>query len=223
MKNSDLSDLKFNFDKSAIRILYYKNKDYIVPIGVIFASLLLFLFVIVAQIQDFFSVQAEVSVTKERISVLRSNLDILAKLDDSSLDNELKLALVALPTGKNFSGILNAVTAASRNANVLLNDFSFEVGELSSSSARVSAQAPLTLNLSLNIQGGVLGTQKLIHELAKTMPISQVLDVNIQNNLSTLVTNFYYKPFTPIRVDYATAILPFSKEDTQAIKALSSF
>lgn len=223
MKNSNSSSLKFNFDKSTLRILYYKNKDYVVPVMVIFASILLFLFVVVTQIQNFFSLQSEVSATKERIAVLRSNLAILAKLDDNSLSTQLELVSNALPTEKNFPGVLNAVTTASRNANVSLNDFSFEVGELSSSSARLSSSAPLALNLSLNIAGGVSGTQRLMHELAKTMPVSQVLDVNIQSNLATLVTNFYYKPFTPIRVDYATPVVSFSEKEKEALEMLSSF
>lgn len=221
MKNIDVSKLKFNFDKNTMRILYYKNKDYVIPVGVIFASILLFLFVIVNQIQDFFSLQSEVSTTRQRILLLQNNLAVIEKLDESALDSDLGLVLTALPFEKNYSGILNSVTAASQKANVALSDFSFEVGDLSSSSAQVSS-SPFSINLALNIKGGVLETQRLVRLLAKTMPILEIIDIKIQNNLSALTINFYHKPFNPIRVDYATPIVPFSKEDTQTIEALSS-
>lgn len=223
MKNSDdVRRLKFNFDESTLKILYYKNKDYIIPVGVILTSLLLFLFVVVAQIQDFFSIQAEVSVTKERILKLQNNLTIIEKLDEGTLDSDLRLVFTALPVEKNYSGILNAVTAASQNANVSLDDFSFEVGDLSSSSAQVSPQ-PLSINLTLNIQGGVLETQRLMRSLTKTMPLSQVLDIQIQNNLSNLTTNFYYKPLSPVRIDYSASIPSFSEKEKKTLEALSSF
>lgn len=223
MKNSDdIKRLKFNFDESTLKILYYKNKDYIIPVGVILASLLLFLLVVVVQIQDFFSIQAEASVAKQRVLQLQNNLEVIEKLDESTLESDLRVVLRVLPIEKNYSGILNAVTAASQNANVALDDFSFEVGDLSSSSAQVSPQ-PLSINLTLNIQGGVLETQRLVRYLAKTMPLSEVVDIKIQNNLSALTTYFYYKPLSPIRIDYSSPIVGFSEKEKKTLETLTSF
>lgn len=212
---------KLSFDKGTFGILYERYREYIMPVATLFICAALIVGVVVPQIQEFVVTLNQAKEMQREILVLKSNVQFLTDLNDSTLDTSVKIVSLALPPEKDFAGILNAITAASARAGVSLGDFSFAVGELSTKSAQVTPQPSIQVVLTVN--GGVLSTQRFIRELSKTMPLSEVLNAVISGNSSTLTTVFYYRVFPPIKFDGRMPLSGLSQSEEQLLNKLSSW
>jgi hypothetical protein len=216
MKN-DLGSIK-NFED--IVLLYYRYKDTVVfEVSVIsiiiLASFFLLVKVVVPQVENWFSINAEVTEEQTTISQLRANKSALVTADDSLLNQDVAVVSSALPFQKDFTGVLNAVNAASANAGVVLDDYSFQVGNLSTKSAQLSQGTSLTLKLSL--KGGIEEIQGFIKEIQQKLPLAEVVSTSYSENGSALEVLFFYK-LTPkqTQVSY-TNPLPILTGDKETL------
>src|SRR3990167_3378504 len=88
---------KFNFDQSTIRILYYRNKEYIIPSAIILICLILFIKFIIPQGQELFLIKEKEKETQTRVENLKKNLNFLSSVDSSDLDSKLEIASNPFP------------------------------------------------------------------------------------------------------------------------------
>lgn len=214
--NSELS-----FDQGAYRILYYRYKVFLFPLLILLVSVILASTVIFPQFKEISGGADEVKTLKENLSVSKSNLVLFSTLGDLDIDNKLNIALNAMPSEKDFTGILNAVSVSAAKSGVFLNDFSFQVGELSTTSAKLSKQP--SLQVSLSLLGGVEENRRFLKELSKALPLSEVTKVTIDNNLSKITVLFYYRPFPALKYDSNKQIKILSQKDLELINKLSSW
>lgn len=212
---------EFNLDQNTIKILYTRYKEFLLPIIIILVCVFLFLKLIIPQIQELLLERNQASEAREKIAVLKKNLNILSKIDEGDQNLKLQVAASALPAEKDFAGILNAISTASNKAGVFAGDFTFQVGELSTKSAQTKVLP--SLNLTLNIQSGVSGLRRFLSELSKTLPVSEVQDVRVGSNLSTVTINFYYKPLSFKKFNYDTPLKPLSSQNSALLKKISSW
>ncbi len=215
-----LDALKRYFDHSILNILYYRYKNYIVPVGILSVSLLLFLAVIIPQINQWFGLRNEEKTTREKIAVLKNNLNFLSTVNDTDLDAKLQIVSAALPIEKDFTGILSVLSQAEASSGVVVGDFSFQVGELSSE-AKTTTSRP-TIDIVLHITGGILETKRFLHEIAKRLPLSEVTNVRVDDiSSSTITIAFYYKPLTSILFKEENTLTPLSQKEVSLIEELS--
>lgn len=210
-----------NFDQSAFRLLYYRYKPHIFFLFIIFACFILSLTVIFPQYNEFLKEGEEAKILKEELSVSKSNLTLFSTLGDSDVDQKINIALNAMPAEKDFTGILNAISQASAKSAVLVEDFSFQVGELSTMSAKLSKQPSMQINLSL--LGGVEQTRAFLEELGKTLPLSEVTKVSFERNRSRITVSFFYRPFSNLKFDKKVPVKSLSQKDLQTLSKLSSW
>src|SRR5260221_13293993 len=119
---------------------YYKFRDsefYSLTLAgiTIIVCIVLLIYWVVPELNNWFSIRNEVITTEERISILQKNISLINSLDKSTLDQQLQVATGALPSGKDFGAMLDAISNASINSGVSLSNYSFQVGNLSSSQA----------------------------------------------------------------------------------------
>lgn len=192
MKN-DIGSIK-NFED--LVLLYYRYKDTItfeitVISIIVLASLFLILKVVIPQVENWFSINTEVESERSTIAQLKSNASVLATASDPVLDEQVGVVSSALPFQKDFTGILNAVNAASANSGVVLDDYSFQVGNLSTKSAQLAPNTSITLKLL--IKGDIDHVQSFIKEIQEKVPLSEVVNTNFSLDGSALEILFYYK------------------------------
>lgn len=201
--------------------LFKRYREYLLYFMVIFVCSVLFWQVILPQIQNWFLViRDEEKATRDRIEILRNNINFLSKIDEENFNSQFQTASVTLPLEKDFVGILNAIGIASANSAVKVNDFVFYIGELS---PKPEANLLPSLNVSLNISGGVGETRRFVEELSTLAPISDVANVSIEENKSDLQISFYYRPVSPITFQYTVPIKPLSVEDRSTLEKISSW
>lgn len=213
--------MKENINQGTIGILYRRYREYLLPCAVILICIVLFIQVIIPQAQDFISMREEENVVRERINILRSNLNFLSNLDEQNLDSDFQLASSTLPSEKDFVGVLNAIVVASSNSGVKVGDFTFQVGDLFIKPTQ--AMLYPSLNLSLTIGGGAQGAKLFLSELSKTIPLSDISDVQITGGSSNLMIVFYYKPIMPVAFNYGVPVKPLSSQERLILERISSF
>lgn len=212
---------KLNFDQSTIRILYYRNKEYIIPVVIILICLILFMKFVIPQMQELFLIKEKEKETQIRVENLKKNLIFLSNLDSSNLDSKLETTSNALPPKKDFAGIINAISNAAINSGVALDDFGFSVGELSTKSAKLNTQPSIQIELSVISDKDRV--RLFLSKLAKEFPLSEITSVQMENNLTAIVTVFYYKPFPPIEIDDYALPGNLSGKETTLINNMSSW
>ncbi len=212
---------KNNIDLATIKFLYDKYKTYVFSVIIIFVSLALFLKAIIPQIQNFFDIQNQVKIENEKLTVIKKNLSSLSNLNESLISYQLQVSSDALPSSKDFAGILNGVSISAGKAGVFLGDFDFQVGDISKVTAGDNKFPSLQLVLSLN--AGVSDTVRFITELYRTVPLAEVKNVQISGNHSSITTVFYYKPFPSLNVKDSDPVFLISDKDLSLIKNISDW
>lgn len=212
---------KINLDMDNLRILYKHYKGFLLPIGVILVSILVIIYVITPQIQQYFNSQNSVNTEQQKLNTLNANYNLLNSLNDAQIAANLNILSQALPAQKDFAGIINAVSYVSAKTGVSVGNFEFSLGDLSASTFAGTAY-PST-KISISLKGNPKNIANFASEIVKTMPIAEVTSMNVAGNASTLGVLFYYKPFPPQNISNQTQILPLSASDQLLIKQVSAW
>lgn len=209
----------FDFNQGVLKILYYRYKMVLVPSVIVLLSVLVFFIFIFPQFQGLSDLQATKDNLVSQVALLKNNENTLASINDADITDRLSTTTKALPPEKDFIGILSTISKASLDSGVLLNDFSFSVGDLATPSAQASSQ--LSLSITLNVQGSLLNVDNFINDLSNAFPLSQVTSVQSTNYTSTIVASFYYKPFPPLATGDNSTVQTLTPSEIKAIDSLS--
>lgn len=211
-----------SIDINTIKILYRKYKEHLIYILVLFITVVLFLFTVLPRTSDLARLNNERKIELNNFSILKNNLDLLSNLDDSLLSTQLLVVSSALPSEKDFEGILNAVSLASGKSGATLADYEFQVGDLSQRLSVETTGFPF-LTLTINIRGTPPQVIKFVGSLFKSTPISEVTSVIQNANNATISIVFYYKALSPIQLNDSKAVAPLSQKGREIIDTLSSW
>lgn len=202
---------KFNIDFNTIIILYRHYKDYLLPVFVIIGSFFVFLLIVIPQVQQYYSTKQQLDLETQKLQVLKNNYNFLASLDESEENTQLGTLSSALPSGKDFAGVINAISASSANTGVLVGDFDFQVGDLSSVNQGLTAFP--SLQITVNLTGNALSLATFMSQLYKTVPLSEVTSIKVNQTASVLTILFYYKPFSGITINNEAPIVPLTQKE----------
>lgn len=212
---------KVNIDVDTLKFLYAKYKEFLVPIIVMIVSIILLIVFVIPQFLFFLSSMDAVNEENAKLSILRNNLNTITNASDSTLDSQLEITSAALPLAKDYAGILNALTIASKTSGAYLGNFEFQVGDVSSTQPSQSG-FPF-LKMTLNVNGDIKTVSSFINLLSQTFPLSEITGAAISNGLSTLNLSFYYKPIPANVISNNLPINAVSKEGLNLIRNLSLF
>jgi hypothetical protein len=212
---------KINLDLENLTVLYRHYKDFLLPIGVMVVSVLVILYVVFPQIQQYSNSQDLVKTEQQKLDALNSNYNLLTSLDDAKIAANLNTLSLALPAQKDFAGIIGAITYVSAKTGVSVGNFEFSLGDLSASNFAGTAYPSTKIDISL--KGDTKSIINFAHEITKTMPIAEVTALNISGNSGDLTVLFYYKPFPAQNVNDQTAIVSLSAKQLSLINQLSTW
>lgn len=184
---------KFSFlNQSTFKIYSYKYRAFFTPVIVIVVCLILFVAVIIPLTQQWYDMQQQIAASQQKIDVLTQNLNFAGKINGSAVDSYLQLVTNVLPTNKDFIGVLAGISNASIDSAVSLNDYNFEVGDLSPG----NNNGVSTIQVTITINGGIDDIKRFIASLRNQTPLSDVISIRLDSNrLASLSLVFYYKPY----------------------------
>lgn len=206
-------------------LLYYYNFRYsayfpvMMPILIISIGLLTFILFILPQMNNLFSVQEEVQATQSRIAVMRENNRFLSNLNKADIDRDFTVATEALPSNKDFIGILNAISKAALSSNVSLGDYDFFLGTVNTdtSEKNVNPDADL-VNISLKIDGNITDINNFMLEIEKKLPLAEIKTVNFSDNTAEVLLVFHVKPLPDLDINYSDQLEYYSQSERNMLK-----
>ena len=212
-KNFDLEQINF-------KILYLKYREFILPAVIIIVSFLLLLFFIVPQFSSFLQNRKAENDLREKVKILRENLNFALGLNDSDLNTELILLNNSLPVEKDFVSIMNTLSTASNKAGISLGDYGFIVGDLSTQSAQIKTTS--FIQIDLNVRGNLQSSKLFIEELSKMLPLSESVSLKSDGSTSIVTVYFYHKPFSPVSFDNSVPITSLTNKELETLNRINS-
>ena len=204
-------------NQTTLRILYYRNRPFILPTILFVLSLIIIVEAVFPQVQQWFTIHSAISSSLQKIDSLNKNIATLNKISEKDLDAKLEFLSEVLPENKDYVGILSAISSAAISSGTSLGDYNFNVGNLSSSETKNN-----TIQLKLSLTGGIVEARKFIVQLKKQTPLSSLADVEIGNDLITVVASFYFKPFPVVSYQKAQDIINLTPQEENLYTSLKS-
>lgn len=212
---------KISIESLSLRLLYSQYKEYLIFIGIIVASFLLLVFFVIPQVEDFFSIQAEEERYKEKNTVLKNNIALINSLSDVTLDLQFRTATLAISTQKDYVGVMNTLSVAAERSGVTLGDFTVEVGDLSTASARV-AESP-SMEIDIQITGNTNTIHSFLNMLSSQLPLVKITTLQLNNTSAIIHTEFPYKPYVVGTTDTTRRFTPFSKQEEELLQKIQEW
>jgi len=211
---------KINADLKSLEAIYNKNKPYLIQIVIILASIILFFQFVVPQFRTLLEVREEGIEASLKLATLKTNLDVLTKVNEEVLDSQLEVLSSALPLSKDFIGMLNSVYSTAQKTGVNLGSFSLKVGDLSGSEKINDFP---TVKLSVPINSNIATINSFVETVNRAVPLSEVYLVKIGGVSSTVGLSFYYKPLGSSVYSEDALVSPVSQKAITLVKQLSEF
>lgn len=208
-----------NTDIQALKIIFNRNKHYIIPIVVILICIGLIIKIIIPQFKTFLEVKEEARIASLRLEKLKKDLNMLESLSEEVLKSQLETTTLALPISKEFGGILNVLYSAAEASGVSIGKFSFQVGDLDKSGENEGKFS--TINLSIALENNITPVSNFVNIIAKTVPLSGTSVVKTGEKGSTVGLSFYYK-FLPV-ISSDSPIVPISREKISLLSKIGNF
>lgn len=217
--------------KKGFRYWYYKYRDseyfsLAVMVASIVVCLVLIFQVLLPQLYSWFSIRDEIASTRERIGVLESNINFINNLDKARLNSQVETVTTALPPEKDFGSMLDVIGAASIASGVNLNDFSFQVGDVASSSGLVTDvrhQGLASIKVTVVAVGTVDGVRRFIDNVEKSIPVSEIVNIDGSGQTISVSIQFYQKPIANVDIHEDQPLTPLSDEKTALLQKLASW
>lgn len=218
--NSDIKDVRFNVDLSTVLIIYRQYKNYFLPIGIIIISLIVFFIILIPQVQGVFSAKEEERQEMQKLESLRQSYSNLSAMNEATLDQNINALERALPSAKDFAGIINSISSNAAKAGVSVGNFEFSVGDLSKAEEGVAFP---TILITLNVAGSPKATVEFIKNLYESVPIAEITSMKLSGESTNLKAQFYYKTSSPISLQNKTEIKQFSKSENALLSKVNKW
>lgn len=212
---------RVNTEIQSLKIIYNRNKHYIIPVVVIFVSIVLIIQVVIPQFKTLLKVREEAKKASIVLDELKKDLSVLESQDEEILKSQLKVSSLALPINKDFGGILNALYSAAQSSGVSMGKFLFQVGDLGSGDEKNTKFS--TINLSLALNNDILAVNSFIDTIEKTLPISDISVIKTDNKTSNINLLFYYRILPSTSLKKGERIIPISQKNLELLSKIDDF
>lgn len=217
--------------QNSARFIYFRYKDspyfnWLILSTIFFVCFILIFQVIIPQAQSWFSIRDEAEATRQKIDIIGKNKAFMSTLNKDVVEGNRKLAIRALPVDKDFGGIINAVVISAVKSGVSIDDFSFNLGLVSSPSAKSKKNTVMsepTTKLSLSLSGNISKVKSFITEISGKLPISEIESVDASNGGIYLSLSFHSKPYVAPRISEDEPMRSLSAENSSLFNKLSQW
>ncbi len=218
--NKDLKDVRFNVDLSTFLIIYRQYKSYFVPVVIILVSILLFFVILIPQVQAVLNAREQEAAEMQKLNILKQSYNNISTMNEATLAQNADSLTRALPSSKDFAGIINSISSNSVKSGVAVGNFEFSVGDLSTSQEGVVYPS---IQISLNVNGSPKATLDFIKNLYNSVPVTEVTSVKLSGETTSLKAVFYYKAYPPVSLDSNNPIAPFNSEENTLIEKITDW
>ncbi len=218
--------MELGFSQRTLKLWYYRYKDSPYYSLSFFGLIFLISFVLIwklvyPQVMNWFSVNEEIARTKERIKTIDANIQTLSQMNDSAITTDLEIAAHALPTEKDFVGILLSISQAAQTSQVSLEDYSVVVGDLADPTGKKKKIG--SMQLKLNLGGGITRVREFLSQIQTSVPLAEAANISSEKNSTEVVLLFYYKPLSDITLNDTKPLKKLTTTEQTLLKTLDEW
>jgi hypothetical protein len=226
MKSKDIY-----FGRNNLRFIYlrYKDSSYFtasVIVLIIVICVLLVLTFILPQFTQWLSIRHETEATLDRTATIEDNITYLKTLDKRQLNNQMSAISSALPPEKNFGEMLQALGDSAVRAGVSFQDYSFEVGNVSSQSAMLNnarIKGLSAVKITLTLDGKIDQIRRFMEEASKALPLSEVTAIEGSEGAMNVTFEFFQKKLPEVSLDDEQPVPRVIENQATLINKLTSW
>jgi hypothetical protein len=209
--------------KTSFSLLYYRFKEtpyysFTIFFFVFLTALFLTIYAVFPQIQSVFSLTEEIRASQNRINVLKANINFLNTLNDAALDDDLSVTFTALPSGKDFVGIVTAINNSAARSGVTLDEYSLAIGELATPSAGLETFFPLSVELT--VKGNRETITSFLQNTQEALPISEIDSIETDLSEATINYIFFFKVYKQENYNVARPIASIGAADMRTLRTV---
>lgn len=210
---------KINADFKSFKFIISRNKPYLFSIFTILLCIILLFQFVIPQFRALLSARKEANKLSQQLETLNKNFNVLANINENSLDSQLKILNSALPINKDFVGIINSINYASQKTGVDLGTFSIQIGDISESQ---ESDKLLSINISVPVNADITAIDSFVETISNSVPLVDVSFIKIANKTSSMNLSYYYKPLGSFNNE-DISISPLSQQGLSLINQLATF
>lgn len=212
-------DTKVHIDAQILKLLFFRYKDVVIPSVITIIVWLLFFQFVIPQIQNIFTLKDQVAASEGTLATLSENYNTIASFDSTSLQNLTGIANTALPSVKDFAGILNTISLSAAASQVILSDYTFSLGDLNNITGINGNQS---VTVTLTVKGNTAQIQAFLISLSKAVPLSEVTSVTIDRDTAAITTNFFFSALPKITFVPTNPLPVITNEQKSLLTSLAS-
>ncbi|TXG76510.1 hypothetical protein E6Q11_04595 [Candidatus Dojkabacteria bacterium] len=217
------SNLNKEVSRESVRAYYEDHKEYLYPSLAIVASFFLFLFVLLPQILLFPKTRSEVNTEEKKLDSFVAAQNFASSVNSANLNNDLLLSTKALPTEKDYTSMINAVSSAADDSGTVIESYRFLIGGGTlSKTALASGSIPVVI-LRVNVNGTNEQVVNFMKSLYQTTPVSEISSVAYSVGSAQLTINFFYKPLPSADINSSELIRDKNSEEKGTFENISSW
>lgn len=214
---------------------FLKSLSWLIVASLIIIGLALYFFL--PRLKEYQKIRKEIKTQETKITKLTQKLNDLNALSEKELQDNLNLAMSSLPAEKDFFQVIEGIKNIFGQEGILLSDFKFNVGDVSTASAeagksKTKEQNFFTINLSF--LGTEEKTQMAVSRLEKSLPLLSVESIKFlsenasssgqfETYLNSMTLRSYFSPL-PKNLGSVDSPLPkIGSEQKKQLEVLSQY
>lgn len=218
------NELRYYLRRLVLTYFNFRYSQYYhlaIPVVLISLGIILLVSFIIPQMNNWFSVQNEVKSTQARINTIRRNTIVLENINKEKIESEFIVANLALPSSKDFSGILDLINDTTNKSGISLDDYEFSLGPVENKDNINKSKSEIsTILLSLSIEGDSNALGIFLSEIESQIPLAQIHSVNYSENKGQIQLSFIVKSFDDINFRYDTPLTVMNNKQRSLMQKL---
>lgn len=222
-----MNQLKEYFAKISKSPQYQKNKIFLLPIASVLVCLMVIIFVLYPQANNLWEDYSKINQSKDLNKQYTGKVDQLKKIDPTLYENNLEVAMSALPSDQAIPDAINQLLYLLGSNSLNLDNISVNNDQLTSQ-AEQKTTVP-SLQMKIDVSGSLEGLTSFVEkarEAPRLMSInsievsSSISDSKVQSTISLLV---YYDPQASPVVKSSDKVSTVNKAETDILNQIKSY
>lgn len=210
--------------------IYRKRKKQLLPLALIFAGFFILFRIVLPQWTDIVDAQDLVTKKQESIASKQQNIQFLNSIPDEKIENDFSTVTTALPAQKDIILIYTELIDAAARSDVVLGGFSVNLGGVYSTEEvqerkKESILGVPIINILVSASGPTNSLKRFADELYQSIPLLEIVGVNMSESEARFDVNFFYKPITvrPPQSATNTTLESLTQQETERVSQLETW
>jgi len=186
------------------------------------------LFLVKPKINEDIELTKQATELDKQLSILNSKAELLKKLDEDELRQQLNEAVKSLPITKDLPQIIASIDRVSRSNGLEPLSIGIDSGKISTESATEAKTANWeSLKVQLGLKGSYENFRSFLAKVLSSRRLFTLQSFSLKNQENefeiSLNLNYYYQPLLNVQPDVSSPVEILNSEENNALEKMKSY